>query len=373
MRFAVLGSRGYPSTYGGFETFVRRLAPYLRDAGDEVTVYGRQTGARTQVEVVDGIETVATAGVDQKSVSTAIAGLTSSVHARRHGHDAVLVLNCANGIWLPLLRSAGIPTALNVDGVEWERDKWSRAGKTAFRLGAWATARYADRIIVDAEEIGRVWKDTFDVPSTFIPYGAEVTTGIGDARVRALGLEPSSYVLVVARLVPENNVDLLLDALERLDPMTPAVIVGSANYDSPIEQRVQQAAARPGVHALGHVHDQDLLTELWANCGVYFHGHSVGGTNPALLQALGHGSPTLALDTPYNREVLVDDEHLVGPDPAAVAERIASLLADPAARERFRRRGRDIVARRYQWDDVCAAYRNVLVEIAEAAATRGRR
>ena len=106
MRFAILGSRGYPSDYGGFETFVRRLAPYLRDQGDEVTVYGRSTGGKTTVEVVDGIRSVRTAGIDRKSLSTLGSGLTSTLHARREGADTALVLNCANGVWLPLLGGA---------------------------------------------------------------------------------------------------------------------------------------------------------------------------------------------------------------------------------------------------------------------------
>lgn len=365
MRFAILGSRGYPSTYGGFETFVRRLAPYLRDAGDDVVVYGRQSGLRTRRTTVDGIEVVTTAGYDKKQFSTLVAGLTSSVDARRRRPDAALVLNCANGPWLPVLRRAGVPTAVNVDGIEWQRDKWSVLGKTVFKAGAAATARWADEIVVDAREIGRIWRETFDVPSTFIPYGADVTHGLGDDGVVELGLPPGDYVLAVARLVPENNVDLLLDALERLPADTPAVVVGSSNYDSEVERRVREVAARrPSFRALGHVRDQTLLAQLWANCGVYFHGHSVGGTNPALLQALGHGSPTVALDTPFNREVLVEDRHLVPADPAVLATRIEELLADEDLRRDLREHGRSIIEDRYRWDDVCRAYRDVLVELA---------
>lgn len=367
MRFVIIGSRGYPSTYGGFETFVRRLAPYLRDSGDEVTVYGRQTGLRTRTAVNDGIEVVETAGIDRKQLSTLVSGLTASVHARRRRSDAALVLNCANGPWLPILRSADVPTVVNVDGIEWERDKWGRFGKAAFRFGAHATARYADQIIVDAEEIGRIWAETFGVQSTFIPYGADVRANVGSTRVRAMGLEPSTYALAVARLVPENNVDLFLDALDLVPGSVPAVIVGSSNYDSPVQRRLDRAVAqRKGLHALGHVHDQNLLSELWANCAVYFHGHSVGGTNPALLQALGHGSPTLALDTAFNREVLRDDEHLVPADAMVLGERIARILAEPGTRKHLADRGQSIIEERYRWDDVCASYRTAMVEAAES-------
>jgi glycosyltransferase involved in cell wall biosynthesis len=365
MQFAIVGSRGYPSSYGGFETFVRRLAPHLVASGDEVTVYGRASGWRTERRSVDGVDTVATAGIERKALSTATTGLTASVHARRRRFDAALVLNCANGPWLPLLRTAGIPVAVNVDGIEWERDKWSSLGKLAFRAGARATARFADEIVVDSNAIGRVWTDRFGVTPTYIPYGADVVDHVPDQGVRALGLQPGSYVLVVARLVPENNVELLMDAVALMQPAVPTVIVGSANYDSPVEQRVRSLEKRGALIALGHVDDQDLLAQLWNSCGVYFHGHSVGGTNPALLQALGFGAPTLAIDTPFNREVLGDESQLVPHDPQQIAGRIAALLGDPARRAALAAHGRSVVAERYRWNDVCERYREVLVGLAE--------
>jgi glycosyltransferase involved in cell wall biosynthesis len=369
VRVAVVGSRGYPSDYGGFETFVRRLAPHLRDAGDEVTVYGRATHAHATEEIVDGIRCVRTAGIDRKSISTLVSGFTSSLHARGRQFDAALVLNCANGLWLPILRQAGIPCAVNVDGIEWERDKWGRVGKQVFVAGARATARWADRVVVDSLEIGRIWQERFGVGSTFIPYGADAVSALPDEKVRELGLEPGSYLLVVARLVPENNVELFLEALDLLPPDLPAVIVGSANYDSPVEVRLRRAlAARPTLVATGHVSDQDLLAQLWAHALLYFHGHSVGGTNPALLQALGYGCPTVALDTPYNREVLQRDDQLVARSPRMLADRIRELLGDESARVALREHGRAVVSERYRWDDVCARYREVLVDLA----SRGR-
>ena len=272
-------------------------------------------------------------------------------------------------MWLPLLRGAGVPTAVNVDGVEWERDKWGWLGKRVFLAGAHGTARWADRIVVDALAIGRVWSERFGVESSFIPYGADVVDGVDDAKVRQLGLEPGGYLLVVARLVPENNVELFLDALALLPPEVPAVIVGSANYDSPVETRIREVGRqRSSLRALGHVSDQELLAQLWSHAALYFHGHSVGGTNPALLQALGYGCPTLALDTPYNREVLQRDSHLVPRSPEVLASRIEALLSSDRERAELRTHGRSVVGERYRWADVCSAYRDVLVDLAD----RGR-
>ena len=151
----------------------------------------------------------------------------------------------------------------------------------------------------------------------------------------------------------------------------PFVVVGSANYENPIEDRLRHLVqTRPGFHWLGHVSDQELLSDLWAHCGVYLHGHSVGGTNPALLQALGAGSPTLALDTPFNREVLQREDQLYPQDAAALAEMLTGTLGDPARRADLAAYGREVVATRYTWESVCGAYLDLLASLAERRRSR---
>lgn len=374
LRVAILGCRGYPSTYGGFETFVRRLAPYLRDDGMDVSVYCREPTRKVVVRTVDDITCIDTWGVDSKSASTLSYGLTSAVDSLRRRYDSVLVLNVANGYFLPLLEWGGTPVALNVDGIEWERAKWSPTGKAVFKAGAWLSAKLASRIVVDSTVIGDIWRDQFGVPSTFLPYGADVVTDTRTDKVKALGIEPGSYLLVVARLAPENNVELLLDALDQRGWPYPTVIVGSANYDNPIEARLNAiTAANPQVRWLGHVHDQELLAQLWSSCALYWHGHSVGGTNPALLQALGAGAPTLALDTAFNREVLGGGDQTVPADPAVLATRIEALMADPVQRAALSASGRATISERYQWADVCRGYADLLRELAAARAAKRRR
>jgi hypothetical protein len=146
------------------------------------------------------------------------------------------------------------------------------------------------------------------------------------------------------------------------------VLVGAANYDHATVRRVRTLADAKRIHWLGHVHDQDLLDELWANAAVYWHGHSVGGTNPGLLQALGAGAPTIALDTPFNREVIDHDDQLIDSNAVALGERISALLQSPALAQTFRDRGRRIVSTRYSWDSVCEAYETLLEELAASRA-----
>ncbi|HTF51151.1 MAG TPA: glycosyltransferase, partial [Pseudonocardia sp.] len=215
-----------------------------------------------------------------------------------------------------------------------------------------------DSLIADSEAIGERWISEFDRDSEFVPYGGDVPDGApGPDRVRELGLTPGGYALIVARLVPENNVSTMLDAAKRTG--APVVVVGSA-AGSELEQRIRAQHNPPQVHALGHVSDQELLSALWAHCGVYLHGHSVGGTNPALVQAMGLGAPVLALDTVYNREVLANDDMLVPLEPEVIARRAVELLGSPHRRDDAVRWGHQRVAEVYNWDAVCEGYEAVL-------------
>jgi glycosyltransferase involved in cell wall biosynthesis len=365
MRFAIVGSRGFPSTYGGYETLVRYLARYLVEQGHETTVYCRSRDESRRSWVTEDVRCIATWGRDTKSLSTLTYGLTSISHAALRRYDAALVLNIANGYWIPALKAARVPFAVNTDGIEWERGKWSSLGKAVFRGGASMTARFADELIADSEAIASRWEELFGRGSTFIPYGAPILERAERDRLHSIQAASKPYVLVVARLAPENNVELTLDALELLGDSAPnAIVVGSANFDSPIEHRLRALEDRGVVSWLGHVDDQKLLTELWANSAVYVHGHSVGGTNPALLQAMGAGAPTLALDTVYSREVVRDERQLFPEDASALAERIEQVVASPERQERMRRNGQEIIRSRYSWPDVCQRYTDVLVQLA---------
>lgn len=360
---AIMGSRGYPSTYGGFETFVRRLAPWLASRGHIVTVYGHG-GRRHEMSTLDGVLVIKTRGVASKNLSTISHGMTAAFSVMARRPDVVLALNVANGPALPLLNARGIPSVMNVDGIEWERAKWGPIAKAAFRIGARATAAHATRLVADSVEVARVWRERYRVAPTFIPYGADVVGPLPRNRLDELGICPGSYALVVARLAPENNVDLFLDSLEELGWSIPAVVVGSANYSNPVELRLRQLSDEGRIIWLGHVSDQGLLAQLWSHAGVYFHGHSVGGTNPALLQALGHGAPTLAIDTPYNREVLQNSDQVLLPRADHIAERLLRVIGDASARAALSEYGRSVVRARYMWSDVLDAYETLLLDAA---------
>jgi len=355
---AILGTRGYPSYYGGFETAVRKLAPYLADSGWDVTVYGRPDGVEVDDPDLDArVNRVITRGIESKALSTLSYGFTATVHAIRHRPDVVLIMNVANGYWLPLLKLFRIPTVINVDGMEWERAKWGRLAKFVFKTGARLTALFGDDLIVDSTEIGRRWEAEFKRGGTHIPYG-------GDP-ISVLELEPGltsrGYVLFVARFVPENSVDAFIDAVELLDPAIPVVVVGSSGYGSHFEHRLLELSQhRGGVHLLGHISDDPRLASLWQHAGAYFHGHSVGGTNPALVQAMASGAPVVARDTVYNREVLASGAVFVQPDPKEIAAALERVMGDPELQTALSTAGKDRATASYSWDPVCAAYEIVI-------------
>lgn len=366
---SIIGTRGYPSYYGGFETAVRSIAPYLAERGWEVSVYGRrESPTPSRLSDNRSVRSVFTPGIESKSLSTLSYGLTSSLHAALDKPDVALVMNVANGYWLPLLRARGIPTVVNVDGLEWTREKWGRLARSVFYGGAKMTARFGDSLVFDANAIGEYWRTEFHRDGAWIPYGGSESPG----RPFDEDFPAGEYVLAVARFVPENTVAEFLDAAERIAKRTHIVLVGSSGYGGELDERARDLDKRhDNFHWLGHMRDDERLFSLWANAGVYFHGHSVGGTNPALVQAMMLGAPILARDTVFNREVLDNSAHYTEPEPVAIATKLIELLEDASARKRLKELTQARARRFYTWDIVNSAYEEALNRALSSAKTPG--
>lgn len=355
---AILGTRGYPSYYGGFETAVRYLVPYLAQRGWDVTVYGRR-GATVEGDATHDprVKSIVTKGIESRSLSTLSHGLTSSAHAAWKKPDVALVMNTANGYFLPLLNTRRIASLVNVDGMEWERAKWGRLAKFVFYNGARATARFGGRMVYDSMEIAKRWKHEFGLEGEFIPYGGTVP---GMLPLES-GLNHRGYVLAVARFVPENTIPEFISASAEICKKWPVVIVGSSGYGGELENSVAQLAREnANVHWLGHISDDSRLHGLWQHAGAYFHGHSVGGTNPALVQAMACGAPTVARDTPYNREVLGENAVFALPAPEKIIDAIAAVMSSPDTQERLSEGSIQRAVHSYSWDMVCRNYEQAL-------------
>lgn len=356
LRIALVGTRGVPARYGGFETAVEEVGRRLAEAGHDVVVYCRTTTDGPRPHTHLGMRLVHLPALRRRSLETLSHTGLSVAHLLAHRVDAAIVFNAANAPWLPLLRLARIPVATHVDGLEWKRAKWGAVGKRYYRVVEALSVRWSDALIADAQGIADYYRDEFAAPTELISYGAPKTDGVGSGKLASVDLVPGGYHLVVARFEPENHVDVIVDGYRRSDAQLPLVVVGSAPYADDYTRRVH-TLADDRVRFLGGVWDQDLLDQLYANCATYLHGHSVGGTNPSLLRAIGAGAATIAYDVSFNREVLETSGRYFR-TPRDVTAAVEKAEADP---QQLRRRGKRarLLAARYDWDHVAAAYQEL--------------
>jgi glycosyltransferase involved in cell wall biosynthesis len=276
--------------------------------------------------------------------------------------DVAIVMNAANSPFLPLARAAGLPVALHMDGLEWRRGKWGRLGRRYYRTAESIGARWADALVADARGIQAYYLEKHGVDSEFIPYGAPlvVRTKKGLAE---LGLHAGEYHVLVARFEPENSVELIVRGYIGSDAKHPLVVVGSAPYSAAYTRTIQSLAAGDDrVRLLGAVWDQELLDALYANAATYIHGHTVGGTNPSLLRAMGAGTPVLAIDVVFTREVLGDTGRFFENATDLARLLVESEVSADEERERGER-GRQRAAALYDWDQVATDYERLFRQL----------
>ena len=365
----MVGTRGVPARYGGFETAVEEVGRRLAERGHEVVVYCRSTGPDAERPARHlGMSLVHLPAIRSRSLETLSHSALSVGHLVRHRVDAAVVFNAANAPLLPVLRAARIPVATHVDGLEWKRAKWGTAGRRYYRVVEALAVRWSDALIADAQGIADYYDREFGAPTTLLTYGAPQITA-GTERLAELRLEPRGYHLVVARFEPENHVHLIVEGYRRSGARKPLVVVGSAPYSDAYTREVHELADER-VRFLGAVWDQVQLDQLYGNCATYLHGHSVGGTNPSLLRAIGAGAPVLGYDVDFNREVAGDAGQYFA-DAATLAQLIEAAEVDPVGTASAGRRAR-VLARRYDWERVADGYEELAARLVRREVPRRR-
>ena len=366
MRIAMIGTRGVPARYGGFETLLEEVGQRLAARGHEVIVYcrpaSRDADEDRPAEYL-GMRLVWLPTVRRRSLETLAHTALTVLHRSLAGVDAAMVFNAANAPLLPVIKARRIPVATHVDGLEWKRGKWGPAGRRYYRLAESLAVRWSDALIADAQGIQDYYTEEFGAPTDLIAYGAPIIRPDSTEGIERLELRPHGYHLVVARFEPENHVLEIVQGQELSKAEQPLVVVGSAPYADDYTAQIR-AVAGDRTRLLGGVWDQDQLNQLYANATSYLHGHSVGGTNPSLLRAAGAGAFTIAYDVGFNREVLGDTADYFATS-ADVAVAIEAAEADSAGRAA---RGRELQQQigRYNWDDVTDRYE----ALAQRLATR---
>lgn len=372
MRIAIIGIRGLPSTYSGYETFADALGARLVERGHSVHVYCRAGLFPQRIPTHRGMHLIYVPSIETKQLSTLSHTWLCMLDVLRRQTDVILVCNVANGLHLIVPRLLGRKTVINVDGLEWKRPKWKGWGQRYFRFAAHMACRLATRIVCDAAAMTDVYRREFRADPVTIAYGADIAAGAQPDVVRTYGLEPGRYILILGRLVPDNNADLSVRAFAQVRTDMPLVIVGDANYKSAFVDKVRREAG-PQVHFLGHVDDRSHVRELFCNAYAYIHGHEFGGTNPSLLTALACSACVVALDTPFNREVLAGDYGLMYEKDAAALSRVLQHVIDrPDVRERYRRRAPERITQAYTWEHITDQYEDLFRSLPEVGSSLQR-
>lgn len=377
LKIALIGTRGVPARYGGFETCIEEVGSRLVEAGHSVRVYCRlPKGARVGDQPWQhlGMELIHLPAVRQRVLETLSHTTLSALHPTITGTDCAIVFNAANAPLIPVLKARGVPVVTHVDGLEWRRTKWSGAGRKYYRAVESLAVRWSDALIADATGIADYYRSEFAAETELIAYGAPIIEAPRSDRLAELGLESKRFHLVVARFEPENHVLEIVRGYTASNATLPLVVVGSAPYADEYTAAIK-AAADHRVRLLGGVWDQEQLDQLYANALTYVHGHSVGGTNPSLLRAAGAGAYTIAYDCIFNREVL-NGEADYFTTPSEVGRLVVAAEYAPNEAISLGSFTREAI-RRYDWNDVARSYealcRRVAGQQGRGAAPTGRR
>jgi glycosyltransferase involved in cell wall biosynthesis len=361
MKVAILGTRGVPARYGGFETCAEELGKRLAARGHAVTVWNRKGFYPGRPGAHLGMTLRYAPALRLRALETLSHTLFSAFKALPAGADAWIVFNSANAPVLALARPRKARVVINVDGLEWKRGKWSALGKAYYRAAERMAARLPVEIVTDSRAIGEYFKEHYGRETCYIPYGAELSQSRDPSLISRFGLRPGGYFLQVTRFEPENNPLLTVRAFEGLDTAKKLVLVGGSKYKGRYQKEIEAAAALdPRVVFPGFIYDKDILRELLTNAFAYVHGNEVGGTNPALLEAMAAGRYIIARDVPYNVEVLGGAGVYFCKDEGDLREKMAWALANPEKLPGFGESARAIITKRYDWDKITDAYERML-------------
>ena len=365
MKIRVLGIRGLPATYSGLETIMSELAPRWVAAGHEVIVYCRKALFKERPQEWKGIKLVYLPSIEHKMFSTLSHSFLATLHASVAPSDVILTWNAGNGPFGWFFRIAGKPAVINVDGMEWLRPKWKGLGAIYFKWAAKMATAAFPVVITDADEMRRLYLEELGAETTYIAYGANIEPSEHPEVLEEYGLKSRDYYLIASRLVPDNNADLILEAFVASNSQKQLALAGGADYrGNKLENEFLdklKRIANDNVKFLGHIDNSEHIKELHHHCFAYVHGHQFGGINPSILKALGFSNCILALNTPFNDEVLDSGRYGVlfeknVPDLQAKIEHLESHSDEVEA---FRNQAPERIRTHFNWERIAQQYLNV--------------
>ncbi len=356
LKIAIIGDRGIPARYSGFSTLVEQLAVRLvRDHNMEVSVYCRSSYYEEKPKSFEGVRCHYFSSPGGKNFESIIHSNISIWHALVDSYDLVFIVDPGNAPFAWPLKLRFLPTVFHTDGMGWKRRKWSPLQQKYYKWSEWVCARLATALVTDSRAMQEYYLSEYQAPSSFIPYSGEVGKAPTDDCLKLFGLEKNEYYLVVARVEPENNIDLIIREYKDAGVERPLVIVGGARYESEYSKLVTGQASEK-VRCAGPIFDSETLNGLYQNCYAYLHGHEVGGTNPSLLRAMHWGAACVPINVIFHREVMGEDSFFFENSQGHLAGILNELENDPARVEQLGRLAKERSETLYRWDAVAAGY-----------------
>ncbi len=359
MKIAILGTRGIPPKYGGFETFAQKISVLLAAEGHELSVIGEKGNAQ-DMRTRDGIQIIESAF---KKSSDPLRFYADSLRKAGDQFDTLLVCGVGGAVFYPLLKRKRNFLITNVDGMEHLRTKYPFYARAFVRLSQYFTAWKSDCIIADSEEVSKYWKHTFPAAAKkvrCIAYGADPAGELDLHHLERYQLQSSAYYLVVARFVPENNIHTIIQAFLNAGIASRLVLVGYAAQGS--YRRKLESFKDDRLIYTGTIYDKAVLDSLRRGSIAYLHGHSVGGTNPSLLEAMAASCLCVCHDNVYNHEVTFSKQLYFrnADELISVFHQLESM--DEAKKDQFRKAAYERFVSAYTWEKVKSSYLRVLSE-----------
>ncbi len=305
LKIAIIGSRGYPYVYSGYETLVKELSERLVKKGYGVRVYCHNQLFDKKPKHVNGVELIYTPSVETKILSQVVNSFFSFMHVCFSNIDVILVVNSANGPFGILTKIFRKKTFINVDGLEWLRPKWKGLGSLYFNFSSRLSTIFFDKVITDSFAMRDEYLRKFKKESTVIAYGSTMVKDLNKNLIAQYDLDFKNYYLIVGRLVPDNNSLTIIKGYLNSNSTKKLVVVGDVPYQDKYADKVKNIRNKKLVFT-GYINDQETLNQLYNNCYAYVHGHEFGGTNPTMINAIYCDCSIISLNTIFNREMLLN-------------------------------------------------------------------
>ena len=367
MKILFIGTRGIPANYSGFEICVQEVTKRLQN-DHEIIVYARKGHYIKEPKNIGKIKIIYLPAIKLKSFETLSHTFLSTLHGLIfHWSSIYMVFNPANSFALILPWIFRKKIALNVDGLEWKRDKWNQIGKSYFKLAAWFATKISNIIIADSKGMANFYKKNWNTNSKLIEYGSYIHNSSDINKLNNFNLKKQKYFLQITRLEPENNPLLTIEAFKNFKIENPnskikLIIIGDVPYKSKYSDNIKKEK-RDDIILPGYIYDLNTLTELRSNCLAYVHGNQVGGTNPALLEAMGSHSFIIARSVDFNREVLENGGLYYEKNIESLKDCLNLVYYNKINRNKAINFCTNKIKNYYNWDRIASEYNKMLKEI----------